>query len=193
MPTTAFRASAAGSAPSPNSLSNGISFTFKNGFNAIPRPGRGSSAAARLIPALANFQSASYKSRESGKPGYYADYNFTVEHSLTANTLWRTSFHANYGIKLQVAQNFNQLDPKYFAIYGNLLTTPLSTVINNPLVIASGFRLPYASLPDEPPAAAGACALSRSTRASAVPRRPGTAPTMPWRPASRSASPRASG
>ena len=50
---------------------------------------------------------------ESGKPGYFYDYNFTVEQSFNANTLLRASFHANYGIKLQQSQNLNQLDPRY--------------------------------------------------------------------------------
>lgn len=86
-------------------------------------------------------------------PGYYADYNFTVEHSFTPSTLWRGSFHANYGIKVQATQNFDQLDPKYWSIYGNLLGSNLSTLINaqgeptNPVLIANGFRLPYAGYP----------------------------------------------
>jgi hypothetical protein len=80
-------------------------------------------------------------------PGYYADYNFTVEHSFTPNMLWRGSFHANYGIKTQMTQTFNQLDPKYWGIYGTLLSTPLRTAMNNPTVIASGFRLPYPDYP----------------------------------------------
>ena len=71
----------------------------------------------------------------------------TVEHSFTPSTLLRTSFHANYGIKLQSGFDFNQLDPKYFGIYGNLLTSPVSSVINNPIVVAAGFKLPYASFP----------------------------------------------
>jgi Carboxypeptidase regulatory-like domain/TonB dependent receptor-like, beta-barrel/TonB-dependent Receptor Plug Domain len=130
----------------PNSLSNGISFLFKNGFLQFPDLVE-ASRPPKIDPSLANFQSASYKSREAGKPGYFVDYNFTLEQSLTENTLWRTSFHANYGVKLQVTQNFNQLDPTYFPIYGTLLSTPLSTAMNDPRVIASGFRLPYPAYP----------------------------------------------
>jgi hypothetical protein len=129
-----------------NYLSNGISFTFKNGFLQFPDLVE-ASRPPKIDPSLANFQSASYKSREAGKPGYFVDYNFTLEHSLTTNTLWRTSFHANYGIKLQVTQNFNQLDPKYFPTYGTLLSTPLSTALTDSRVIASGFRLPYSTYP----------------------------------------------
>jgi len=131
-----------------NNLSNGISFTQRQGldspgFRAFVEGQR----PPQKNPGLAINGSPTYKTAESGKPGYYTDYNFTVEHSLTPSTLLRTSFHANYGIKIQSGFDFNQLDPKYFAIYGNLLTSPVSSVINNPIVVASGFRLPYASFP----------------------------------------------
>ena len=146
-------------------------------------------------PGLGVNGSVTYKTRESGKPGYYTDYNLTVEHSFTPSTLLRTSFHANYGIKIfQSGLDFNQLDPKYFAIYGNLLTSPVSSVINNPIVVAAGFKLPYRQLPAEPAASSRRFAPSRSTAASARwRRRPVTAPTMVWKSASRSVIPRASG
>ncbi len=131
-----------------NNLSNGISFTQRQGLDS---PGLRafveSQRPPQLNPGLAINGSPTYKTGESGKPGYYTDYNFTIEHSFTPSTLLRTSFHANYGVKLQSGQNFNQLDPKYFAIYGNLLTSPVSSVINNPIVVAVGFKLPYASFP----------------------------------------------
>jgi hypothetical protein len=129
-----------------NYLSNGISFTYAKGFLQFPDLVE-ASRPPRVDPSLANLQSASYKSWEAGKPGYFVDYNFTLERSFSDNTVWRTSFHANYGIKLQVTQTFNQLDPKYLGMYGNLLTSPLSTALTNPVVIASGFRLPYAGYP----------------------------------------------
>ena len=130
-----------------NSLSNGISFTQKNGlgdFRALVEGQR----PPQKNPGLGVNGSVTYKTRESGKPGYYTDYNLTVEHSLTPSTLLRASFHANYGIKIyQSGLDLNQLDPKYFAIYGSLLTSPVSSVINNPVVVAAGFKLPYASFP----------------------------------------------
>jgi hypothetical protein len=133
------------SAPS-NFLSNGISFLFRNGFNQF-----GSLVDASRPPkidaTLANFQTPSYKAGEEGRVAYFTDYNITVEHSFTANTLWRGSFHANYGNKLIGTQNFNQLDPKYIAIYGNLLTSPVSSVLNNPIVVNAAFRLPYPGYP----------------------------------------------
>ena len=131
-----------------NSLSNGISFTQRQGLDS---PGLRAFVEAQRPPqknpGLVVNGSPTYKTGESGKPGYYVDYNFTVEHSFTPSTLLRTSFHANYGVKIQSGFDFNQLDPKYFPIYGNLLSSPVSSVINNPTVIAAGFRLPYASFP----------------------------------------------
>lgn len=130
-----------------NNLSNGIAFTYANGLNDFRSFVEGQRP-PRIDPGLGVNGSVTYKLGESGKPGYYTDYNLTVEHSFTPSTVLRTSFHANYGIKLyQSGLDFNQLDPKYFATYGNLLTTPLSTAINNPVVIASGFKLPYQGYP----------------------------------------------
>jgi Carboxypeptidase regulatory-like domain/TonB dependent receptor len=130
-----------------NNLSNGIAFTQKNGledFRALVESQR----PPQLNPGLGVNGTVTYKTRESGKPGYYADYNLTVEHSLTPSTVVRASFHANYGIKIfQNGLNFNQLDPKYFAIYGSLLTSPISSVINDPIVVAAGFKLPYPNFP----------------------------------------------
>lgn len=130
-----------------NNLSNGIAFTYRNGLNDMRAFVDGQRPPMK-DPGLGVNGSVTYKLGESGKPGYYADYNFTIEHSFSPNTLVRTSYHANYGIKIyQSGIDFNQLDPKYFATYGNLLTTPLSTALTNPAVIASGFRLPYAGYP----------------------------------------------
>jgi len=131
-----------------NNLSSGISFTQRQGLDS---PGLRAFVEAQRPPqknaGLVVNGSPTYKTGESGKPGYYVDYNFTVEHSFTPSTLLRTSFHANYGVKIQSGFDFNQLDPKYFPIYGNLLSSPVSSVINNPTVTAAGFKLPYASFP----------------------------------------------
>lgn len=131
-----------------NNLSNGIAFTQAQGldspnFRAFVENQR----PPQKNPALVLNGSPTYKTGESGKPGYYIDYNFTVEHSFTPSTLLRASFHANYGVKLQSGFDFNQLDPKYFSIYGSLLNSPVSSVINNPVLIANGFRLPYPTFP----------------------------------------------
>lgn len=129
-----------------NFLSTGISFTQRQGLDS---PGLRAFVEAQRPPqknpGLVVNGSPTYKTAESGKPGYYIDYNFTVEHSFSPSTLLRTSFHANYGVKLQSGFDFNQLDPKFLPIYGNLLNSPVSSVINNPTVVAAGFKLPYPS------------------------------------------------
>lgn len=131
------------SSPS-NFLSTGISFQLKDGFLA---PGISPLVEAarpvRIDPALANYVGPTYRKPENGKTGYFYDYNFTVEHSITPNTLARASFHANYGIKTRNSDNMTQLDPKYWAIYGTLLSAPVS----DPRVIATGFTLPFPSFP----------------------------------------------
>jgi hypothetical protein len=98
-----------------------------------------------INPSIANFGSPTFYS--DGKGGQYYDFNFTIERNITQATLLRTSFHANYGNEIQSSQQFNQLNPRYIPIYGNLLTQPLSSVINNPTLAANGFQLPYAGYP----------------------------------------------
>jgi Carboxypeptidase regulatory-like domain/TonB dependent receptor-like, beta-barrel/TonB-dependent Receptor Plug Domain len=130
-----------------NNLSNGIAFTQKNGLNDFRALVEGQRP-PQPNPGLGVNGTVTYKTPESGKPGYYTDFNLTVEHSFTPSTVLRASFHANYGIKIyQAGLDLNQLDPKYFGIYGSLLTSPVSSVINNPVVVAAGFKLPYASFP----------------------------------------------
>src|SRR6185295_1191122 len=73
-----------------NYLSSGIAFRFKDGFNIQPdlvnaaRP-------VHIDPTLGLNGSPSFKSGEAGMPGYFYDYNFTIERSFNANTLLRTS------------------------------------------------------------------------------------------------------
>jgi len=127
-----------------NYLSNGISYLIKDGYNTF-----GSAVTAGkppiVSPTIQNFGGPSYFS--DGKVAQFYDYNFTVEHSFSATTLARASFHANYGNQLQSSQAYNQLDPKYIGIYGSLLTSPLSSVLSNPIVVNSGYKLPYAGYP----------------------------------------------
>ncbi|MGI8988995.1 MAG: carboxypeptidase regulatory-like domain-containing protein [Bryobacteraceae bacterium] len=127
-----------------NFLSNGISFLLPNGFNtfgALVTNGK----PPIVNPSIQNFGSPSYFS--DGKVGQFYDYNFTIEHSFSSTTLVRASYHANLGNQLQSGQNYNQLDPKYIGIYGNLLNSPLSGVLSNTVVINSGYKLPYAGYP----------------------------------------------
>ena len=102
-----------------------------------------------MNPSLINFGSPSYFS--DGIGGQYYDFNFTIEHSLTPSTLFRASYHATYGNQVQSSQQFNQLNPKYIPIYGNLLTQSLSSIMSTPasnsVLAANGYTLPYAAYP----------------------------------------------
>ncbi|MDQ2949177.1 MAG: Plug and carboxypeptidase regulatory-like domain-containing protein [Acidobacteriota bacterium] len=125
-----------------NFYTTGVTYLFGKGFGQY-----GSlvdaSRPPKVDPTLANNQSPQYRAGEAGRVGYFTDYNLTVEHSFSQATLLRASFHANYGIKFLATQNFNQLDPKYIGIYGNLLNSP----VNSAAVLATGFQLPYANFP----------------------------------------------
>jgi len=131
-----------------NFLSNGISYRVRDGFlpfaaqvaaNRPPRidPGIGVQA----------FSPFFYYSK-AGRAPYFGDWQFTIERSTTRNSVFRASYHATVGVKMLSRQQAqNQLDPKYWSIYGTLLSQPVSSVINNPVVVASGFKLPYPGFP----------------------------------------------
>lgn len=134
-----------------NQLSNGISYRVPTGFlpfssqiNALKPPVKD---AATLSANLLN-QAPFYYFPGAGRAPYFADWNFTVERSISANSLIRATYHGVVGVKLlSRQQSQNQLDPKYWATYGTLLSSPVSSVLNNPTVIAAGFKLPYPSFP----------------------------------------------
>ncbi len=140
-----------------NYFSSGISLMLPEGTNGAYagfNPYAAAAAANKPIqinPSIANFGSPTFYS--DGKVGQYYDYNFTVERSISQSTLFRASFHATYGNDTKSTQQFNQLNPRYIPIYGNLLTQPLSSLtgssgaITNPVLISNGFQLPYAGYP----------------------------------------------
>ena len=142
------------SAPA-NYFSSGISMLLPNGSNTALagfNPYSSLIAAAappQVNPSLINFGSPSYFS--DGIGGQYYDFNFTIEHSLTPSTLFRASYHATYGNQVQSSQQYNQLNPKYIPIYGNLLTQSLSSIMSTPasnaVLAANGYTLPYAAYP----------------------------------------------
>ncbi len=144
------------SAPA-NYFSSGISIQLPNSTNgAIAgfNPYTNLIAAAKppqVSPSLINFGGPSYFS--DGKVGQYYDFNFTIERSITPATVFRASYHATYGSDTQSSQQFNQLNPKYIPIYGNLLTQALSSLVSangaitNSVLIANGYTLPYAGYP----------------------------------------------
>ena len=134
-----------------NSLSNGISYRVPTGFlpfstqiNALKPPVKD---AATLSANLLN-QAPFYYFPGAGRAPYFADWNFTVERSLSNNSLIRATYHGVVGVKLlSRQQSQNQLDPKYWATYGTLLSSPVSSVLTNPTVVAAGFKLPYPNFP----------------------------------------------
>src|SRR5204862_4598348 len=134
-----------------NFLSNGISFLTKNGLAAF------ATQIQNLKPPIADpqtltgnlfQQSPFFYFSKTGRAPYFADWQFTIERSVTANSVFRTSYHGVVGVKLlSRQQSQNQLDPRYWSIYGTLLGNTISSVLTNPTVIASGFKLPYAGYP----------------------------------------------
>jgi hypothetical protein len=62
--------------------------------------------------------------------------------------VFRATYHGVVGNKMiSRQQSLNQLDPRYWSIYGSLLGNTISSVINNPIVVAAGFKLPYPTYP----------------------------------------------
>jgi hypothetical protein len=126
-----------------NFLSTGVSYRLGDGFNTFKdlveanRP-------PRIDPTIQLFGGPFYMFPKTGRAPYFMDYNITIEHSFSANTVIRASFHENMGVKLlSRKQSLNQLDPKYWSIYGTLLGRRL----DDPLVRATGFNLPYPGYP----------------------------------------------
>ena len=142
------------SAPA-NYFSSGISILLPNSTNSANagfNPYTALIATAKppqVNPSLINYGSPSYFS--DGIGGQYYDLNLTVEHSITPRTLFRASYHGTWGNQVQSSQQFNQLNPKYIPIYGNLLTQSLSSIMSTPssnaVLAANGFTLPYAAYP----------------------------------------------
>ncbi len=138
-----------------NYFTTGIAMQFANGSNNsiagfLPFAAAVQAGAPPVVsPSIVNFGSPSYFS--DGKAAQMYDYNITLEHSFTQTTLARASFHAAYGNELQSSQAFNQLDPRFIGIYGSMLSSSLTSIMNNPaqsaILASSGFQLPYATYP----------------------------------------------
>ncbi len=122
-----------------NFLINGISYRLRDGFNTFSDEVQ-KNKPPQIDPTIQFFGGPFYMFPKAGRSPYFMDYNFTVERSFTTNSVFRASFHSNMGVKLlSRKQELNQLDPKYWAIYGTLLGRRL----DDPLVRAIGFQPPY--------------------------------------------------
>jgi hypothetical protein len=134
-----------------NFLSNGISYLVRDGITGFATQIR------NLTPPISDPQTLTgnlfqqtpfYYNPDAGLAPYFGDWQFTVERSITSNSVLRATYHGVVGVKMLSRQQAqNQLDPKYWGIYGSLLGNTIASVINNPIVVASGFRLPYPNYP----------------------------------------------
>lgn len=134
-----------------NYLSNGISYLAKNGLTAF------ASQIKDLTPPISDpqtltgnlwQQSPFFYYSKAGRAPYFADWQFTIERTVTANSVFRASYHGVVGVKmLSRQQSLNQLNPMYWSTYGSLLGNTISSAMKNPTVIAAGFQLPYPNYP----------------------------------------------
>ena len=130
-----------------NTLSNGIAFLRKDGLTGFAEQIRANTPPV-VNPGIQLNGTAFYYNSKAGRAPYFADWQFTIERTIAAESVLRTTYHGVIGVKmLSRQQNQKQLDPQYWSIYGDLLSTPLSTALTNPRVIATGFQLPYAGYP----------------------------------------------
>src|SRR5260370_6961163 len=128
-------------------LGTGIALQLKNGFNEFSNLVQANKPPV-TSPAIALYSNPFYFFPQAGRAPYFTDWQFTVERSVNTDTVARVSYHANLGNKLLGRiQTINHLHPKYFPISATLLGQPPSLAMKNPLVIASGFKLPYPDYP----------------------------------------------
>jgi hypothetical protein len=126
-----------------NYFGSGIALQLKDGFLPFASAIQANKP-PRIDPTLQLYGAPFFWFPPTGRAPYFIDWQFTIEHNLTPNSLVRLTYHANRGIKLQsMQQSLNQLDSKYWAMYGTLL----SRRVDDPAVVAAGFKLPYAGYP----------------------------------------------
>jgi len=134
-----------------NFLSNGISYLTKNGLNDFLTQIKNLTppiSGPQTLTANLFQQSPFFYYSKTGRSAYFSDWQFSIERIITADSVFRATYHGVVGNKLISRQQaLNQLDPKYWGIYGSLLGNTISSVINNPIVVAAGFKLPYPTYP----------------------------------------------
>lgn len=126
-----------------NFLGNGIAYRMENGFNTFANAVAANKPPV-IDPTIQLYGTPFYYNPLAGRAPYFLDWDFTVEQSIAKNSVFRASYHATIGNRLlSKKQTQNQLDPKYLAQYGTLLSLPIS----DPRVQALGLPLPYAGYP----------------------------------------------
>jgi hypothetical protein len=126
-----------------NYLASGVSFRLQDGFTPFNTAIQANKP-PRIDPTLALYGTPFYWFPPTGRAPYFVDWQFTIEHNITPNSLIRVTHHGNRGITLQsMQQNLNQLHPMYWSTYGTLLSLPVSDA----RVVATGFKPPYAGYP----------------------------------------------
>jgi len=106
-------------------------------------------------PSGINTQNIDYLSPDS-KPPYVQSWNVGVERELTSTMKASVSYVANKGTRLYRGFDIEQLKPKYMAL-GDLL----GKNINDPAVVAAGFKSPYPGFSND---WGGGATLARSLR-----------------------------
>ena len=126
-----------------DNLSTGISFLLKDGFNTFSNQ-IAANKPPMIDPSIQLYGVPFYYSPAAGRSPYFTDWQFSIERRVTSSSVGRVTYHGNVGNKLlSRLQTLNQLDPKYLAIYGTLLGRRL----DDPQVVATGVKAPYAGYP----------------------------------------------
>jgi len=138
--------------PPSNYISTGISMLASQGFLPFAAPVAANLPVVKDANAIQLFGTPFWYFPPAGRTPYFTDLNFTIERRLSESSRLRVSYHNTGGVRLLTDwQNGadNALDPKYIAMYGNLLNTSLSSLLSTPADVTilnnNGFKLPYTS------------------------------------------------
>jgi hypothetical protein len=83
-----------------------------------------------------------WQKNDSGRPSEFYTWNFDVQHQVLKDMVLTVGYTGTRGVHLASAiLNINQMDPKYFKIYGRDL---LNASVTSPAAIAAGIKVPYA-------------------------------------------------
>jgi hypothetical protein len=111
-------------------------FAWDNGFQPAP----GFVPPPFIDPSFANGQSPWYLSPRSGIQPRVQNWNFTIQRELPLNFVWDISYVGHRGYNLNSTVQLNQVAPSRLAL-GPLLTKD----INDPEVVAQGFKKPFST------------------------------------------------